>query len=164
MSDRHAAIATWNISTLLRLILFLDLKFSTEVSEFISHWMASPVLLSQQWRHRSLVSDWPASAAGEAWYHSCKRVREYATRTGGRGWCTPPPWGFSQIAKKRRHVATPGFGVPYGANLAQLLVKKQLTRSGQSRSYDVKRGTTPGNFTNKSVFYRTWTWRHWCKW
>ena len=82
MSDRHAAVATWNISTLLRLILFLDPKFSTEVSEFISHWMASPVLLSQQWRHRrSLVSDWLASAAGEAWYHSCNRVREYADRT-----------------------------------------------------------------------------------
>ena len=82
MSDRHAAIATWNISTHLRLILFLDSKFSTKVSEFISHWMPRPVLLSQQWRHRSsLVSDWLASAAGEAWYHSCNRVREYATGT-----------------------------------------------------------------------------------
>ena len=80
MSDRHAAIVTWNISTLLRLML-LDSKFSTEVGEFISHWMASPVLLSQQWRHRrSLVSEWLASAAGEAWYHSCNRVREYSPR------------------------------------------------------------------------------------
>ena len=46
------------------------------------------------------------------------------------GLVQPPPWGFSQIAKKLRHVALPGFGVPYGANLAQLLVKK-MTRSGQ---------------------------------
>ena len=34
----------------------------------------------------------------------------------------------------------------------------------RSRSYDVVRGTTSGNFTNKSVFYHTLTWRHWCKW
>ena len=30
--------------------------------------------------------------------------------------------------------------------------------------YDVIRGTTSGDFTNKYVFYRTLTWRHWCKW
>ena len=92
MSDSHTANATWNISTLLRLILFLDSKFSTEVSEFISHWMASPVLLSQQWRHRrSLVSDWLASAAGEAWYHSCNRVREYAAGSWAPAGRPPPP-------------------------------------------------------------------------
>ena len=84
-------------------------------------------------------------------------------RTGG-GWCNPPPWGFSQIAKKRRRVAPSGFGVPDGANLAQLLVKKNWPCQVRSRSYDVIRGTTSGNFTNKSVFYRTLTWHHWCKW
>ena len=43
----------------------------------------------------------------------------------------PPPEGFSQIAKKkRRRVALPGFGVPDGANLAQLLVKNDQVRSG----------------------------------
>ena len=39
------------------------------------------------------------------------------------GWCNPPEV-FSGIAKKRRRVAPPGFGLPYGANLAQFLAKK----------------------------------------
>ena len=43
---------------------------------------------------------------------------------------TPPLRFFADSEKKRRRVAPPGFGVPYGANLAQLLVKK-MTRSGQ---------------------------------
>ena len=49
-----------------------------------------------------------------------------------RGWVVQPPWGFfadSETIKWRR-VAPPGFVVHYGANLAQLLVKK-LTRSDQ---------------------------------
>ena len=83
-------------------------------------------------------------------------------RTGG-GWCNPP-WGFSRIAKKRRRVAPPGFGLPYGANLAQFLAKKIWPGQVRSRSYDVIRGTTSGNFSNKVVFSRNLTWRHWCKW
>ena len=42
----------------------------------------------------------------------------------------PPPWSFSRIAKTRRRVAPPGFGLPYGTNLAQYLAKK-LAESGQ---------------------------------
>ena len=69
-----------------------------------------------------------------------------------------PPRFFADSEKKRRCYAPPGFGIPYGANLAQFLVKK-LVRSSQvrSRSYDVMRGTTSGNFSNKSVFYLTLT-------
>ena len=76
----------------------------------------------------------------------------------------PPPWGFSRIAKKRRRVAPPGFGLPYGANLAQFLAKKIWPGQVRSRRYDVIRGTTSGNFSNKVVFSRNLTWRHWCKW
>ena len=83
-------------------------------------------------------------------------------RTGGL--VHPPPWGFSRIAKKRRRVAPPGFGVPYGANLAQFVAKKNWPGQVRSRSYDVIRGTTSGNFSNKVVFSRNLTWRHWCKW
>ena len=81
----------------------------------------------------------------------------------GGGWCNPP-WGFSRIAKKRRRVAPPGFRLPYGANLPQFLAKKIWPGQVRSRSYDVIRGTTSGNFSNKVVFSRNLTWRHWCKW
>ena len=81
----------------------------------------------------------------------------------GGGWCNPP-WGFSRIAKKRWRVAPPGLGLPDGANLAQFLAKKNWPGQVRSRSYDVIRGTTSGNFSNKVVFSRNLTWRHWCKW
>ena len=98
---------TYLYSTLLCLIMFLDSIFSIDVGDFISRWLASPVLLSQQWRHRrSLVSDWLTSTAGEACYHSCNRVREWRasgrgltlTGTGGGGWCNPP--GFPRITRE----------------------------------------------------------------
>ena len=51
-------------------------------------------------------------------------------RTGGL--VQPPPLRFFvDSKKKRRRVAPPGFGLPYGANLAQFLAKKKLTESGQ---------------------------------
>ena len=50
-------------------------------------------------------------------------------RTGGVQ-PPPPPEVFSRIAKKRRRVAPPGFGLHYGANLAPFL-QKNLTESGQ---------------------------------
>ena len=41
---------------------------------------------------RGLVSDWLAATAGEVWYHSCNRVREYAAGRPARrlpaGWQT----------------------------------------------------------------------------
>ena len=40
-----------------------------------------------------------------------------------RGVYPPPPPRFLADSEKRGRVAPPGFGVPYGANLAQLLVK-----------------------------------------
>ena len=36
----------------------------------------------------------------------------------------PPPLRFFADSKKRRLVAPPGFGLHYGANLAQFLAKK----------------------------------------
>ena len=80
---------------------------------------------------------------------------------GGVG--ATPPWGFSRIAKKRRRVAPPGFRLPYGANLTQFWAKQIWPGQVRSRSYDVIRGTTSGNFSNKVVFSRNLTWRHWCK-
>ena len=47
-------------------------------------------------------------------------------RTGGA-----TPLRFFADSEKRRRVAPPGFGLPYGANLAQFLAKKKLTGSGQ---------------------------------
>ena len=50
---------------------------------------------------------------------------------GGVGATPPPPEVFRGIAKKWRRVAPPGFGLPYGANLAQFLAKKiDRVRSG----------------------------------
>ena len=56
---------------------------------------------------------------------------------GGGVW-TPPPSGFSRIAKKRRRAAPPGFHPPYPPSLPQLLWKfrpnamwGQVNRSGQ---------------------------------
>ena len=66
-------------------------------------------------------------------------------RTGGVG--ANPPCGFSQIAKKRRRYAPPGFGVPYGANLAQLLVKKiDQVRSGHGARTQIDSGDTGLSF------------------
>ena len=39
-----------------------------------------------------------------------------------------------------------------------LFLVKLASGQERSRSYDVIRGTTSGNFTNKSVFYRNLTW------
>ena len=57
---------------------------------------------------------------------------------GGGGVWTPPPSGFSRIAKKRRRAAPPGFHPPYPPSFPQLLWKfrpkamwGQVTRSGQ---------------------------------
>ena len=51
---------------------------------------------------------------------------------------TPPPCGFSRIARKRRRAAPPGFHLPYPPSFWQLLWKfrswvmqGQVTRSGQ---------------------------------
>ena len=42
----------------------------------------------------------------------------------GRGWCnSTPSLRFFADSEKRRRVAPPGFGLPYGANLAQFLAK-----------------------------------------
>ena len=76
-----------------------------------------------------------------------------------RGVGAPPPLRFFADSEKTAARSAPGFEVPYGANLAQLMVKKWPGQI-RSRSYDVIRGTTSGNFTNKSVFYRTLTWPH----
>ena len=74
------------------------------------------------------------------------KVAEIATR--GRvtkltfallgGVWTPPPCGFSRIARKRRRAAPPGFHLPYPPSVCQLLWKfrswvmqGQVTRSGQ---------------------------------
>ena len=44
------------------------------------------------------------------------------------------------------------------------LLAKNWPGQVRSRSYDVTRGTTSGSFSNKVVFSRNLTWRHWCKW
>ena len=52
-------------------------------------------------------------------------------RTGGGVGATPPPLRFFADSEKTAAHAPPGCGVPYGANLAQLLVKKiDQVRSG----------------------------------
>ena len=141
--------------------MFLDSKLSTEVCEFISHWLANPVLLSQQWRHRrSLVSDWLASTAGEACYHSCNRVREYAART--RGLVHPPPLRFFADSEKTAALCAAGFSDTLWGK--PCVTSGEKNWPGQVTELWRHRGTTSGNFTNKSVFYRTLTWRHWCKW
>ena len=58
--------------------------------------------------------------------HSLTLARMYR---GGVG-ATPPLRFLADSEKKRRRVAQPGFGLPYGANLPQFLAKK-MTGSGQ---------------------------------
>ena len=95
-------------------------------------------------------ADFSISIVG-AFNQTCSAHNMYHLTLARKGGCTPLRF-FADSE------APPGFGVPYGANLAQLLVKK--IDQVRSRSYDVIRGTTSGNFTNKYVFYRTLTWRH----
>ena len=157
-------------------------KFRAEPSR-ASSWFPSseqspkPSLSQESRWAEPRVASWAESSQAESrWPNPELRLAKYGaeldlepSRAGlnprpDRGGAPPPPWGFSQIAKKRRRVAPPGFGVPNGANLAQLLVKKNWPGQVRSRSYDVISWITSGNFTSKSVFYRTLTWRHWCKW
>ena len=98
------------------------------------------------------------------WLWNITRYTSYVNPLPDRGAGATPPPPLRFFADSEKMAAPPGFGVPYGANLAQLLVKKNWPGQVRSRSYHVIRGTTSGDFTTKSVFYRTLTWRHWCKW
>ena len=131
----------------------------------------TPAGISPTWRLRAAMIGRPSSWA------KCHRARHRLHFTGkggnkdgssGGGSSTAkglvqPPLRFFTDSEKRRRYAPPGFGVPHGANLAQILAKKWPGQV-RSRSYNFIRGTTSGNFANKSVFYRTLTWRHWCRW
>ena len=68
-------------------------------------------------------------------------------RTGGS-----PPWG----PPPRWRVAPPSFGLPYRANLAQLLTNKNWPGQVKSRSYDVIREQPPATLATKSCFPATW--------
>ena len=84
-------------------------------------------------------------------------------RTGGGG-CNPP-WGFSRIAKKTAARSAAGFWATLWGKPSAIFGKKKFdrVRSGHG-AMTSQRGTTSGNFTNKVVFSRNLTWRHWCKW
>ena len=89
-------------------------------------------------------------------------VKSYTlARTGG---LVQPPLRFFADSEKTAARSAAGFwGTLWGKPCATF-GKKNWPGQVRSRSYDVIRGTTSGNFTDKSVFYRTLTWHHWCKW
>ena len=128
------------------------------------------------WRHRVAVRFLPITFDRNeletwGWCHSVRLVKATSTdmqhdllrshcdlnprpdREGG--WCTPPPPGVFRRAEF--------WGTLWDKPCATF-GKKKWPGQVRSRSYDVIRRTTSGNFTNKSVFYSTLTWRHWCKW
>ena len=72
-----------------------------------------------------------------------------------------PPEVFADSEKTAALRAAGLWGILWGKPWATF--GKNWPGQVRSRNYDVIRGTTSGNFTNKSMFYRTLTWRYWCK-
>ena len=82
---------------------------------------------------------------------------------GGVG-ATPPPLRFFADSKKTAARSAAGFWATLWGKPCAVFGKKNWPGQVRSRSYDVIRGTTSGNFSNKVVLSRNLTWRHWCKW
>ena len=114
----------------------------------------------QKWRSRCPWSTGFLSG----WYCFFKYFVLTLARTGGGVGATPPPWGFSRIAKKTAARSAAGFWATLWGKPCAIFGKKNWPGQVRSRSYDVIRGTTSGNFSNKVVFSRNFPWRHWCKW
>ena len=81
-------------------------------------------------------------------------------RTGG---CNLPLRFFVDSEKTAARSAAGFLTTLYGQTLRNFW-QKNWPGQVRSRSHDVIRGTTSGNFSNKVVFSRNLTWRHWCKW
>ena len=77
---------------------------------------------------------------------------------GGVG--ATPPLRFFADSKKTAARSAAGFWATLWGKPCAIFGKKNLTDQVRSRSYDVIRGTTSGNFSNKVVFSRNLTWRH----
>ena len=96
-------------------------------------------------------------------------MRSLPNTWGGGVW-TPPPSGFSRIAKKRRRAAPPSFHPPYPTSFPQLLWKfrpnaiwGQVTRSGQVTQLQNNFPIVPRLqcFSESYETFRIW-WAHQC--
>ena len=83
-------------------------------------------------------------------------------RTGGG--CNPLPLRLFADSEKTAARSAAGIWATLWGKPCAIFGKKNWPGQVRSRSYDVIRGTTSGNFSNKVVSSRNLTWRHWCKW